>query len=494
MTTTARLLVAALILMSSAGHGRADTTQQDLAKYLRLRGRLVTEFVSVGTAQGQSVPAPERTDSAGLMKWADATIALGFYLGVLATEHYMLSHPEKFPGADGGDSTRLASNESELYDALFALERLDNVANAAFPAPCTTTPALDGFFVRDDVPATFYSNFSGITQIQSDFIDPTLTNKEESQDQVYHLQHGLALVVALVPDTVVVQGKALRPWAITQAERIVQHFATGLWTITNPACSNRTVARGGQAIGYSYGETLAATYVTAGALAPTTDATWQNIWGTLGDASNPAYSNVDNLHMALAIMAVGDGYGANTPQTIATLAQTQDWPLYPLLHRVLHPSSAGFCTTAPMVNPRARTMLDELPSDGEPECPGATPATYGWTTHNRFIRGKDQAYVGPTGCVGVRYHGLDYMLLHNLYAIATPATWNGDPNADPCAPAPDGAPTDAGLGADGGGGGGGGAEMGSAGGCGCRANGGADAAWLVVIVGLLLSARRRRSC
>src|SRR5437762_1982146 len=80
-------------------------------------------------------------------------------------------------------------------------------ADAAFPSPCATTPLLDGFFIRDDVPASIASHFTGITTIQSDFLDPTLTNKEESQDQVYHVQHGLALVVALVPSSVVVHGK-----------------------------------------------------------------------------------------------------------------------------------------------------------------------------------------------------------------------------------------------------------------------------------------------
>ena len=61
---TRRWLVALVLL---AGTARADTTAQDLAKYHRLRQRLVTDFTSVGTAPGQSQPAPERTDSAGLM-------------------------------------------------------------------------------------------------------------------------------------------------------------------------------------------------------------------------------------------------------------------------------------------------------------------------------------------------------------------------------------------------------------------------------------------
>jgi MYXO-CTERM domain-containing protein len=486
-----RALVALAALLVGAIPAHADTTAQNLAKYHRLRARLA-EFVSVGTAPGQSEPAPERTDGAGLMKWGDGTIALGFYLGVLATEHHMLAHPEQFPGA--GDPSQLATTDEELYDALFALERLDLVADAAFPDPCSTTPALNGFFVRDDVPADFAGHFPGITTIQSDFIDPTLTNKEESQDQVYHVQHGLALVVALVPASVVVHGKALRAWAIEQAQRITSHVAQGDWVIRNPACGNRAVNRGSSAIGYSYGETLAAAFVTDGAFTPTTDALWATVWDTLREPANPTYGNESNLHMALAIMAVGDGYGPDTPQVIATLAATQDWPLYPLLHRVLHPDAAGFCTTAPAVNARARAMLDELPSDGEPACPGTSgPAPHGFTTHNRFIRGKAQAYVGPPGCEGIRYHGLDYMLLHNLYAIATPGTWNGSPDADPCAPVTTDDPATTGPDAGTPGSGDAGTDPVTApAGCGCRSSDGAPAWALFAIVGALSRRRARR--
>jgi MYXO-CTERM domain-containing protein len=481
-----RTAVLLLLLASTLGH--ADTTTQNLDKYRSLRQRLNSEFVSVGSARGQSQPAPERMDNLALMKWGDGTIALGFYIGMLATEHYILSHPAQFPGAASA-ALDIDTTREELYFALLALERLDRDADAAFPSPCTTTPALNGFFLRDDVPADFHARFPGITTIQSDFIDPTLTNKEESQDQVYHVQHGLALVVALVPASVSVQGKALRAWAIEQAQRITKHFTKGDWIIRNPACANRAVNRGENATGYSYGETLAAAYITDGAYTPTTSAFWQNIWSTLRQPSNPAYDDEDNLHMALAIMAVGDGYAADTPQVLATLAATQDWPLYPLLHRVLHPDAAGFCTTASSVNPRARVMLDELTLQTEPSCPGPSgPAPHGFTTHNRFIRGKSQAYVGPTGCEGIRYHGLDYMLLHNLYAIATPGTWNGNPDADPCAPvAPDGAPVldaDAGIDMDE-------PKDPPAGGCGCQTRSGTGWLLLLLVALLLLRPRKR---
>lgn len=475
------------------GTAAADTTADNLAKYHRLRDRLVTEFTVVGDGPGDSQPAPERMDGLGLMKWGDGTIALGFYLGVLATEHYLLSHPARFPGADGGDPDRLATTRDELYHALAALDRLDATAEAAFPPPCTNAPARNGFFLRDDVPADYHQHFPGISTIQSDFIDPTLTNKEESQDQVYHVQHGLALVVALVPPDVVVRGTALRGWAIEQARRIAEHFAKADWVIRNPACGGRAVDRGDNAIGFSYGETLAAAYVTDGAFAPTTASLWSTIWDTLKSPSNPTYNDEDNLHMALAIMAVGDGYGADTAQVLATLSTTQDWPLYPVLHRVLHPDNPGFCATAPAINPRIREMLDELPATGEPACPGsAGPAPHGFTSHNRFIRGKSQAYVGPAGCEGIRYHGLDYMLLHNLYAIATPLAWNGDPAADPCAVLPeepgDGAGPgggDAGVGDDPAG-----DDPAAAGGC-CDTRGSSTGCVLALAVLLIL--RRARS-
>src|SRR5688500_7573614 len=102
MTTTRTLICLAVL----AGVAHADTTMENVAKYRGLRQRLVTQFTSVGPAAGQSQPAPERMDNLGLMKWGDGTIALGFYLGVLATEHYMLANAATYPGF--GDAAQLA--------------------------------------------------------------------------------------------------------------------------------------------------------------------------------------------------------------------------------------------------------------------------------------------------------------------------------------------------------------------------------------------------
>lgn len=419
------------------------TTQENFAKYTRLRQRLKTDFMVVGEGAGKSVPAEVRHDAQGWIKWADATINHGFYLGILATEYAMRTSSAYFPGVDGGDANAVGKTLDELYLALAAMERLDHVADAAFPGPCATTPALNGFFLRDDVPAGFHSNFPPLTSMESDFIDPTLTNKEMSQDQVYHVLTGLALVKQLVPASVVVRGKSLRTWAVDQARRIGEHFAKGDWVVRNPACGNRAVARGEQAIGYSGGTKHVLAFITDGALVPTTGV---NLWGTLRSPNNPAYGDADNLHMAMAIAAVGNGWAATTAADLATLATKQDWPLYPILHRVLHGANAmAFCqTTGVTLNTRARTMIDELPNDGEPSNPRPGPAAvHGFTTNNRFIRSKDQHYAGQFGGEGQRYSGTDFMLLHNLYALATPSTWTAGPNAAPCAAPP--LPPDAGV-------------------------------------------------
>src|SRR5678816_606478 len=151
------LLSAALACTATA---RAQSTAENLEKYHALRARLLTEFTVVGEGAGESQPADLRDDGEGFTKCADSTIRLGWYLGVLASEHHLYSHPELFPGAARVEPE---ATDDELYDALFALERLDRVADAAFPDPCTHTEALNGFFIRDDVPAGFHQNFPPLT-------------------------------------------------------------------------------------------------------------------------------------------------------------------------------------------------------------------------------------------------------------------------------------------------------------------------------------------
>ena len=66
-------------------------------RYWDYRVRLDNQFLVVGDGQGYSVPAAYRNPLSGIIKWSDATVDHGWYLGVLATEHFLLNAPGQFP-------------------------------------------------------------------------------------------------------------------------------------------------------------------------------------------------------------------------------------------------------------------------------------------------------------------------------------------------------------------------------------------------------------
>lgn len=468
MSCLLRLPSLALAIALGATSAFAQTTPANLAKYWRLRARLTTEFMTVGPGQGQSQPAQERHEQQGFIKFGDTTLILGWYIGVLATEYELVRQAARFPGVDRGNPGQLNATLDELYYALLAMERLDETAEQAFPAPCMQYTALNGFFLRDDVPADFHLSVpGGLTTTFSDFVDPVLTNKEMSQDQVYHVLIGLSLVKRLVPDTVVVRGRPLKAWAMQQAQRIGQHMSASTWTIKNPACGNRSVNRGEAAVGFSAGTRQALSFTTDGASNPGTSSLWSTAWSLLRSPSAPVYSDDDNLHMAMAIAAVGNGWGSTTASDLVTLSARENWVAYPLLHSALHGNASnGFCRVPSGINSIARTMLDELPANGEPMNPGTAngPAPHQFTTNHRFTRPIEQTYVGAPNGEGLRYSGLDFLLLHNLYALATPSTWEGGLGGDPCVPWVPPVGGGAGGGSGGGGGGGGATGGGSGGG------------------------------
>ncbi len=375
--------------------------------YDRLRDRL-DEFVRVGVEQGDSIPAGWRDDDLQLMKWADATVALGWYLGVLATEQALAGRREE-PWASRDADARAW----ELYAALNAVERIDRVAESAFPEPCTSSEELNGFFIRDDVPADYHQHFAGIEVLQSDFIDgPYL--KEMSQDQVHHLDVGLALVKHLVPPDLEVEGRALAPWASELGLRILQWVAADDWSIRNPAC-DKLVDRGAGAGPVAPGLDGVARFLSDGEVSLSWPEAWAPIWQGQASPDNLAYFNSDNLHMSMATAAVSEGWGESTLDDLTVLAEVNGWWAYPLLHVVLYDLQSD--TRVAGLTERARPLLEEL-GDDEPFQPlEGERAAHGWTSWHRFIRPADRHYDGE-GVLAKRYWGGDWLLLNNLTALA----------------------------------------------------------------------------
>lgn len=164
MKTLVTTLVFALL------HSITQSQTQDelnLEKYWKYRERLKTYFMKIGAEPGGSIPMSCRIpdwDAAGsdeeidiphsdvtTLEWRDATISLGYYYIVLATEYKLLN--------DAGGDTK--PTLIELYYALNALNRLDLHAENYLEQDNSAPSAddLNGLFLRDDIPSGFESNW-----------------------------------------------------------------------------------------------------------------------------------------------------------------------------------------------------------------------------------------------------------------------------------------------------------------------------------------------
>ena len=144
-----------------------DTYSQNavnnMQKYVYYKQRFLNNFIAVGNGLGESLPLDIRrlekkptTIGQNVHEFGigDATVRLGWYIAVLATEYKLLN--------DQGLDTY--QTRKELYYALEAFNRLYLNAESYFNLAGTSTPNqaisfssddLNGFFIRDDMPDNF---------------------------------------------------------------------------------------------------------------------------------------------------------------------------------------------------------------------------------------------------------------------------------------------------------------------------------------------------
>ena len=288
-------------------------------KYWYYKTRFNNDFIKIGTEDGASLPFNQRgwrdqpppfINHSEQIKAGDASAQLGIYLGVLATEYRLLKNK-------GQDVTKV---KHELFCALNAVNRIDFNAELIFsssthsnnPNPSPLPGNLNGFFIRDDIPKNFaqinyqhfnYYNLSGYdgngsapvtTNLDRGFTQFTLpyfTNqgmhvtlsdrqsfedglssdnwqkkvlhgKEESQDQLYYLLMGTALVSKMVDNSETDNNinfgygsgqPFLKQEAINISDRLIKHVSNDpLWFIKNPANNNNNVDIGQSAAAYAY--------------------------------------------------------------------------------------------------------------------------------------------------------------------------------------------------------------------------------------------------
>jgi len=240
----------------------AQITFDEYEKYWYYRHRLTTEFMVQGeapidcsstTPYGYSLPAhstySHRNDDGDYMiYWSDGTTDLGYYLGVLATEYRLL--------ADYGWNTD--QTLKELYWAMKALERLDRKSAVPFYNDGTCHDDYgnvgNGYFIRDDVfiepggGSDIFANNPIFDQYKigneydyrSDFKE--IKDREWTEnngkintvttDQVLHLFEGL-LLVKKCTDGVTYNGYNFRQRAMDIAHNITQYLSDHRWLVVD---------------------------------------------------------------------------------------------------------------------------------------------------------------------------------------------------------------------------------------------------------------------
>ncbi|MCR9142581.1 MAG: hypothetical protein NXI24_10040 [bacterium] len=450
---------------SGVRQNRATLDRANHDRYWRYRLRLATEFMDPGEGPGKHLPADTiiiRGKRVNVIRFADATLQLAWYIGVLALETAMLESA----GPEGAELRNAARRNPdrvklearipeqsfgsepahlrELYFALAAFDRLDRIAEPSFAKVCAGQAAdVPGFFIRDDVSDSpemrarmnrlwIESDYASLEQADCrvrrpesnananaktngirDCLDecPECFNGEASQDQVYHLLMGLALVKRFVPPGTIVRGVDLNERARSQARRLIAYLARNEWEMINPVCE-RPVRRGSYAEGYSYATACSAEKLTDGEYRPEASSC---LWTGAGLSGNPLYQNPDNRHLAMVLAAVGEAWGEDTYIDLQDLAASEDWHLYPLLYIALHDPPAVSRVERNRLRAKLRPLIDSAPPDG-PSFDGAPNPNPGWSSANRFLRGRDRQRGGGES-YGAIYNGLDYMLLYGLERI-----------------------------------------------------------------------------
>lgn len=454
----------------------------NLQKYWHYRFRLVNHYMVVGENAGMSLPADIRNsdDYPELIRWGEAPVYLGYYIGVLATEYRLLK--------DNGQNTD--HTLTELYYAIKAVLRLD-LAGETYPVWDHPHPgSINGFLIRDDVPANFLTqhpelNFGVnpnhfttgqgtagvVSNIDSDYIHHFTADEPKaigvSQDVMYELLMGFALVKRYVDDiplsfndyvamdhpsyvlnTSQIKTINFNEMARDEANLIVRYMQLGsggpAWILQDP--DGRPVHLGSACFTYSYAIVRAGNYITGTDYTEPVEEANEPLWRVLqrpGVLLCHAIGEDGNGHpMALTLAAISNawrdhlGPNANntTPEQILAngdydantdgchyIASHIGWDVfYGALWDVFHGGGQNYISDLC----KAQTILNSAPFNG-PFYHSTTDNAPGWCATRRFYDGvienpqgsfHQRAYVGKAGFNG-NFNGLDYMLLFNLYYL-----------------------------------------------------------------------------
>ena len=457
------IILILFLLVHSVDVLEAQTPQLNEEKYWTYRERLRQEFMTdIGPDIGMSIPASVRDTVVGILQWTDCTMAHGEYIGVLATEYNILV----------SRSLDTQQTLKELFYALYALNRLDLTAEPFFGG----TSSLNGFFIRDDISEDSLDLEQvlehlnqglpepKITGLDSDFMDETPENNEESLDQAILLITGLAMVRACVPEEVEyilddeVQNfqdfeTSLNIEAANIINRIVNYMKEGDSTTVhlNPGDPNlygiqglewdfliknpvtmQEVLRGANAYFLSKGFTSAKFHAT-GNDSPTTDTSYAAIADSIfisfeeNIVGNDQDFKVINLDAMANFWPEGlqpdTAFADYNARVLGPRSQFQGYEWIPMLQQLLFGNEKNYLMS--QVPPDSafyndpegyyENLLDQAPNEGPYNYGNGNYPNWEWSSTSRTIQPGRRGEIN-TAFTG-NYDGLDYMLYFNLYTL-----------------------------------------------------------------------------
>lgn len=443
------ILIFSPLLLVNTPILNAQSPELNFRKYQIYRERLINGFMvsSSGNEPGTNIPASIRNEQKHQMRWGDATINLSNYMAVLATE-YQLRKKNDLP---------LDQTVEELHNVLLTMERLDSHAGF-FYGKRDAIPTPDGFFLRDDVPATFTEDwawknpsFDNVPRVKSDFSYPDNRVNEMSQDQVWHLIVGLALISHLVDDTTgwfVPQYHGPIRFTLSQRAMVAGYriihamqdkaciiksdhndgfLCIKFWHLKNPV-SGKAVKRGANPNFLKYGFAESGNFITKRSFG---DMHWGNsrrarVWYNLSRSFQyfqrfTAKGNIEHIYYLGSTATVGNVW--STRDLVRLFNRHQRLPFIPnpqyehfaLISCVLHGDCPGILQKEKNLY---LNLMNSAPMHGpfnygyDPDY----PYEYEWSSINRFVwperRGK-----GTSEHHQGEYSGLDYLMLYNLYHL-----------------------------------------------------------------------------
>lgn len=396
-----------LILFSIKLHGQTFSEKYQEAR-IRLKNRFV--FEGLGPGEGYAATAIVRDRNAMVRYYGDNTTYHGWYLGVLATEYALLKQT-KGP---------FQNTLKELYEALAAIDRLDSTAEPYFTDSrgAHGRPALNGFFIRDDITEPLARRNGWQGKLLSDYElgcshhpgEKGMRDNEMSQDQAIHLLLGLRLVHHFLDDSASFNKRLLKEWSRQIAVRIIRYIGGDGWIIYNPV-TGRKVYRGPDARLFSLGFVKTIRYFHGEA--PRRPVWYSRLlWPWLRTTLVPVYFN---RAMIMILGVTGNAYGkpATTRRFLCANGRAWKKEIYPLIHECFEPQVQIRCTCTQEAH--LRQMLESADSTAF-----RSYGAYGWNTTNRWLA-PAKTYKTYDGFFELKeVTGLDFMLLHNLYRLRFP--------------------------------------------------------------------------